>query len=87
MPTPESQLQSLLEAVEQLLQAQTALKNDNRVLRDQLKAAEEALNQAKQERSSHHNLSTPTPSIPALTAEELDALVEEIDSCIALLKP
>ncbi|MDG1673913.1 MAG: hypothetical protein P8H88_00560 [Flavobacteriales bacterium] len=87
MPTPESQLQSLLEAVEQLLQAQTALKNDNRVLRDHLKAAEEALNQAKQESSSNHNLSTPTPSIPALTAEELDALVEEIDSCIALLKP
>ena len=87
MPTPESQLQSLLEAGEQLLQAQTALKNDNRVLRDQLKAAEEALNQAKQESSTTHNLSTPTPPTPALTAEELDALVEEIDSCIALLKP
>ena len=86
MPTPESHLQSLLEAVDRLLQAQAALKNDNRMLRDQLTAAEEALNQAKQENSATHHLSTPTPQPPALSAEELDALVDEIDSCIALLK-
>ena len=86
MPTPETHLQSLFEAVERLLQAQEALKKDNRVLRDQLKEAEDALNQAKQETSTTHHLSTPTPQTPALTAEVLDALVEEIDSCIALLK-
>lgn len=86
MPTPESHLHSLLEAVDRLLQAHAALKHDNRVLRDQLKAAEDALDQAKHEHSATHNLSTPTPPTPALTAEELDALVEEIDSCIALLK-
>jgi len=87
MSQPHSQLQPLLEAVERLLEAHGTLQRENAELQGQLKQAEEALSQARQESQSALNLSTPTPPTPALTAHELDALVEEIDSCIALLKP
>ena len=86
MAQPQSQLQPLLDAVERLLQAHGTLKREHASLQEQLKQAEEALSQARQEAQSSHNLSTPTPPTPALSAHELDALVEEIDSCIALLK-
>ena len=86
MPFSESQLHSLLEAVERLVQAQAALKKDNQELRDQLDAAKAEVEKAKQANSETHIHSNPPPSTPTLNAEELDALVEDIDSCIALLK-
>lgn len=86
MSTPEHQLSSLTDAVNRLLDAHAVLKERNHELQQRLEAAEDALTKARHENSELHNLSTPTPPSPALSAPELDALVEDIDACIALLK-
>ena len=86
MSQSDSQLQSLLEAVERLLAKHAQLNQEHLELKEKLKKAEEALSQTKGTDDSTHNLSTPTPPLPPLNAEELDAMVEEIDACIALLK-
>lgn len=86
MSTPQHQLSSLTDAVNRLLDAHAVLKERNHELQQRLEAAEDALTKARHENSEPHNLSTPTPPSPALSAPELDALVEDIDACIALLK-
>ena len=86
MSSPQNQISSLTDAVGRLIDAYTSMKTRNRELQEKLDAAEEALIAARQANSHNHNTSTPTPAAPALSASELDALVEEIDSCIALLK-
>lgn len=86
MSTPQHQLSSLTDAVNRLLDAHAVLKERNHELQQRLEAAEDALTKARHENSELHNLSTPTPPGPALSAPELDALVEDIDACIALLK-
>ena len=86
MSTPQHQLSSLTDAVNRLLDAHAVLKERNHELQQRLEAAEDALTKARHENSELQNLSTPTPSSPALSAPELDALVEDIDACIALLK-
>ena len=86
MSTREQQLSALLDSVSRLLDSFALLKKDRESLQQKLDDAQAALERAKQEGSQSHNLSTPTPDEPALSAAELDALVEEIDSCIALLK-
>ena len=86
MSTPEHQLSSLTDAVNRLLDAHAVLKERNHELQQRLEAAEGALIKARHENSELHNLSTPKPPSPALSAPELDALVEDIDACIALLK-
>lgn len=86
MSSPQNQISSLTNAVGRLIDAYTSMKERNRELQEKLDAAEEALIEARQANSDNHNTSTPTPAAPALSASELDALVEEIDSCIALLK-
>ena len=86
MSTPQHQLSSLTDAVKRLLDAHAVLKERNHELQQRLEAAEDALTKARHENSKLHNLSTPTPPSPALSAPELDALVEDIDACIALLK-
>ena len=87
MSTREQTLSNLLDAVGTLLDAFNAEKERNRALSGQLEDAQCALLEAQQQDSPSNNLSTPTPPTRALSAAELDALVEEIDSCIALLKP
>ena len=87
MSTQEQSLSNLLDAVGTLLDAFNAEKERNRALSGQLEDAQRALLEAQQQDSPSNNLSTPTPPTQALSAAELDALVEEIDSCIALLKP
>ena len=86
MSTPQHQLSSLTDAVNRLLDAHAVLKERNHELQQRLEAAEDALTKARHENSALHNLSTPTPPSSALSAPELDALVEDIDACIALLK-
>ena len=86
MSTREQTLSNLLDAVGNLLDAFQAEKERNRALSGQLKDAQRTLLAAQQQDSPSNNLSTPTPPSQALSAAELDALVEEIDSCIALLK-
>ena len=87
MSTREQTLSNLLDAVGNLLDAFQAEKERNRALSGQLKDAQRTLLAAQQQDNSTHILSTPTPPTQSLSAAELDALVEEIDSCIALLKP
>ena len=86
MSTREQSLSNLLDAVGTLLDAFNTEKERNRALRGQLQDAQRALLEVQQQDSPSNNLSTPTPPSQALSAAELDALVEEIDSCIALLK-
>ena len=81
-----SQLEHLLSAVQQLLEAHQALKRSHRELEGQLEAVSKELNQREQEARASDKPYTSSPQSPALTAAELDALVEEIDNCIALLK-
>lgn len=87
MSTQEQSLSNLLDAVGALLDAFEAEKAQSRILKGQLDDAKLALSKATQQDNSTHILSTPTPPTQSLSAAELDALVEEIDSCIALLKP
>ena len=87
MSTQKQSLSNLLDAVGTLLDVFNAEKERNRALSGQLEDAQRALLEAQQQDSPSNNLSTPTPPTQALSAAELDALVEEIDSCIALLKP
>ena len=84
MSNPQQQLSSLTDAV-RLLDAYTGL-DRNRELQQRLEATEEALNKERQDNSHIHNQSYPSPQDSSLTASELDALVEEIDNCIAILK-
>ena len=86
MSSSQNQLSSLNNAVERLIDAYTSIKSRNRELQEKLHAAEEELLQTKQASSDNRNTSIPKPPVTAMSAPELDALVEEIDSCIALLK-
>jgi len=86
MSNPQQQLSSLTDAVSRLLDAYTGMKDRNRELQQRLETTEEALNKERQDNSHIHNQSYPSPQDSSLTASELDALVEEIDNCIALLK-
>lgn len=87
MSTREQSLSNLLDAVGTLLDAFKAEQESNRALSEELQDAQRILLEVQQQDSPSNNLSTPTPPNQALSAAELDALVEEIDSCIALLKP
>ena len=86
MSNPQQHFSSLTDAVSRLLDAYTGLKDRNRELQQRLEAPEEALNKERQDNSHIHNQSYPSPQGSPLTASELDALVEDIDNCIALLK-
>ena len=86
MSKHQSQLNSLLEATDALLQAHVLLKEEHRVVKERLEEALSALDELKSERTANNLHSTPTTEPSPLSAAELDALVEEIDSCIALLK-
>ena len=87
MSTREQSLSNLLDAVGTLLDAFKAEQESNRALSEELQDSQRTLLEVQQQDSPSNNLSTPTPPNQALSAAELDALVEEIDSCIALLKP
>ena len=86
MSNPQQQLSSLTDAVSRLLDAYAGLKDRNLELQQRLEATEEALNKERQDNSDIHNQSYPSPQDSSLTASDLDALVEDIDNCIALLK-
>ena len=87
MPTPSHQLQTLLDSVNRLLASHQAMRSELHKVKEKWTAAEEALRLAQATNGATQQLSTPTPPSSALSASDVDALVEEIDSCIALLKP
>ena len=86
MSNSREQLSSLTEAVSHLIDAYTALKESNSKLLLKLDAAEKALTEERHKSSTVNNQSTHSSQSQGLTAADMDALVEEIDSCIALLK-
>ena len=85
MSTNDSQLTELLDSVQALLQAHGDLKEQHRLLKEKLEATTAELVSLRKEHDVKNNLSTPSAESPALNAADLDALVEEIDNCIALL--
>jgi len=85
MSASHSQLQSLLSAVQALLDSHQTLKQANEALAQELEEKTRELASLTQDVVSSNNLSTPPSTPSALSADELDALVEEIDNCIALL--
>ena len=78
-----TQLTTLLHAVERLLEAHAGLRGELHEANARLEEAHAKLREVEMVRE--HNQPQPTPE-PAMSAAELDALVEEIDECIALLK-
>ena len=87
MSTPNHQLQTLLDSVNRLLASHQAMRSELHEVKAKWTAAEEALRRAQATNGATQQPSTPTPPSSALSASDVDALVEEIDSCIALLKP
>jgi len=85
MSASQSQIQSLLSAVQALLESHQSLKQANQALDKELEEKTRELASLTQDVASSNNLSTPPSNPPVLSADELDALVEEIDNCIALL--
>ena len=61
------------------------MKEQHRLLKEKLEATTAELVSLRKEHDVKNNLSTPSAESPALDAADLDALVEEIDNCIALL--
>ena len=78
-----TQLNTLLHAVERLLEAHAGLMGNLHEANARLEEAQTKLREV--EMVGETNYPQPTPE-PAMSAAELDALVEEIDECIALLK-
>lgn len=83
MSFSQTQLTTLLHAVERLLEAHAGLRGELHEANARLEKVQTKLQEVEMVRET--NLPQPTPE-PAMSAEELDALVEEIDECITLLK-
>jgi len=80
-----TQLTTLLHAVERLLEAHVGLRGELHEANARLEEAHAKLREVEMVRENNQPQPQPTPE-PAMSAAELDALVEEIDECIALLK-
>ena len=80
-----TQLTTLLHAVERLLEAHAGLRGELHEANARLDEAHAKLREVEMVREHNQPQPQPTPE-PAMSAAELDALVEEIDECIALLK-
>ena len=80
-----TQLTTLLHAVERLLEAHVGLRGELHEANARLEEAHANLREVEMVRENNQPQPQPTPE-PAMSAAELDALVEEIDECIALLK-
>ena len=80
-----TQLTTLLHAVERLLEAHIGLRGELHEANARLEEAHAKLREVEMVREHNQPQPQPTPE-PAMSAAELDALVEEIDECIALLK-
>ena len=80
-----TQLTTLLHAVERLLEAHVGLRGELHEANSRLEEAHAKLREVEMVREHNQPQPQPTPE-PAMSAAELDALVEEIDECIALLK-
>ena len=80
-----TQLTTLLHAVERLLEAHAGLRDELHEANARLEEAQLKLREMEVARETTQPQPQPTPE-PAMSAAELDALVEEIDECIALLK-
>mgnify|MGYP001215511878 FL=1 len=80
-----TQLTTLLHAVERLLEAHVGLRGELHEANARLEEAHAKLREVEMVREHNQPQPQPTPE-PAMSAAELDALVEEIDECIALLK-
>ena len=80
-----TQLTTLLHAVERLLEAHANLKGELHEANARLEKVQTKLQEVEMVRETNLPQPQPTPE-PAMSAEELDALVEEIDECITLLK-
>ena len=80
-----TQLTTLLHAVERLLEAHVDLRGELHEANARLEEAHTKLREVEMVREHNQPQPQPTPE-PAMSAAELDALVEEIDECIALLK-
>ena len=75
----------MLHAVERLLEAHVGLRGELHEANARLEEAHAKLREVEMVREHNQPQPQPTPE-PAMSAAELDALVEEIDECIALLK-
>ena len=80
-----TQLTTLLHAVERLLEAHVGLRGELHEANARLEEAHAKLREVEMVRENNQPQPQPTRE-PAMSAAELDALVEEIDECIALLK-
>ncbi len=80
-----TQLTNLLHAVERLLEAYAGLRGELHEANARLEEAQTKLREVAMARETTQPQPQLTPE-PAMSAAELDALVEEIDECIALLK-
>tara|TARA_Y100001954_G_scaffold175088_1_gene186037 strand:- start:414 stop:674 length:261 start_codon:yes stop_codon:yes gene_type:complete len=80
-----TQLTTLLHAVERLLEAHAGLRGELHEANARLEEAHAKLREVEMVREHNQPQPQPTPE-PAMSAAELDTLVEEIDECIALLK-
>ena len=80
-----TQLATLLHAVERLLEAHVGLRGELHEANARLEEAHAKLREVEMVREHNQPQPQPTPE-PAMSAAELDTLVEEIDECIALLK-
>ncbi|MAO88584.1 MAG: hypothetical protein CL822_06365 [Crocinitomicaceae bacterium] len=80
-----TQLTTLLHAVERLLEAHVGLRGELHEANARLEEAHAKLREVEMVREHNQPQPQPTPE-SAMSAAELDALVEEIDECIALLK-
>jgi chromosome segregation ATPase len=85
MSFSQTQLTTLLHAVERLLEAHAGLRGELHEANARLEKVQTKLQEVEMVRETNLPQPQPTPE-PAMSAEELDALVEEIDECITLLK-
>ena len=85
MSISPTQLTTLLHAVERLLEAHAGLRGELHEANARLEEALTKLGEMEMVREANQPQPQPT-SEPAMSAAELDALVEEIDECIALPK-
>lgn len=85
MSFSQTQLTTLLHAVERLLEAHAGLRGELHEANARLEKVQTKLQEVEMVRETNLPQPQPTPE-PAMSAEELDALVKEIDECITLLK-
>ena len=85
MSSSPNELTTLLHAVERLLEAHAGLRGELHEANARLEEAQTKLREVEVVREANQTQPQPTPE-PAMSAAELDELVEEIDECIALLK-